>query len=80
MLEIKGWSHALLDEGALVGVARHVEDIEDFGPMGTAYFFGSYEPPEYTWLNKVETLPLSDADIFVVSEVEAEFARNSASV
>jgi hypothetical protein len=80
MLQIKGWSHALLDEGTLVGVARHVEDIEDYGPMGTVYFFGSSEPPEYTWLNTVETLPLSDADIFIVSEVEAELARNSASV
>ncbi len=80
MLHIKGWSHALLEAGELVGVAKHVEDIEDYGPFGTAYFFGSYEPPEYTWLNRVETLLLSDADNSIVSEVSYELARNSASV
>ena len=80
MLQVQGWSHALLEAGELVGVARHVEDIEDFGPMGTAYFFGSFEPPEYMWLNTVETLLLSDADDSLVSEVTYELTRNSASV
>lgn len=79
MLQIQGWSHALLEDGVLVGVAKHVEDIEDYGPFGTAYFFGSHEPPEYTWL-RVETLLLSDADIFIVNEVSYELARNSAVV
>ena len=80
MLHIQGWSHALLEAGELVGVAKHVEDIEDFGPMGIAYFFGSFQAPEYCWLNTVETLLLSSADISIVSEVSYELARNSALV
>jgi hypothetical protein len=75
MFQIHGWSHVLLEHGVPVGVARNVEDIEDYGPFGTVYFFGSHEPPEYTWLNKVEMLSLGDADTLIVDEVSYELAR-----
>lgn len=75
-MTINGWTHALLDleTGALLGVAKDLDNVEDFGTMGTALYFTGDGPhePQYNWLRNVEVLPVDQLDANTRAEIVGE--------
>lgn len=69
------WTHALIhhETGILAGVARDVEEVDNVGVMGTAFFAARpQDAPTFELLSRhrdLDMLPLSDADSEIVAEV-----------
>jgi len=57
------YTHAILDEasGEPLGAVRDIDELEDGTQFGIVQYFGSAEPPTYTWLRGLFLLPLSEA-------------------
>jgi hypothetical protein len=69
---LHGWTHALLDPetGVPLGVAKDIDEIEDWGLMGTALYFGAEETaPQYNLLRGVLALSIPSLDAAVRAEI-----------
>jgi hypothetical protein len=70
-MHLHGWTHAVLDAttGAPLGVAKDIEQIDDWGEMGTTLFFGDDETPQFNLLGGYDVLPMEHLDPRIRAEI-----------
>lgn len=70
-MQLHGWTHGVLDPetGAPIGVAKDIDEIPEWGQMGTTLYFAGDGPPQYNWLKDHDVLPLEQLDAQVRAEI-----------